>query len=150
MSSQQNVFISYNHVDRDSLKRVQVHLKPLVKQSRIDLWDDTRIKAGEKWKEEVEKALKKAKIAILLISADFLASDFIIDNELPQLLRAAEEKETVILLLKVKACHLTKDSNLSQFQAIHDLKTSVAEQTTANREVIYSNLCKRVEEILSQ
>ena len=52
-----------------------------------------------------EEALDRARIAILLISADFLASDFIIDNELPQLLNAAKEKETVILLIKVKACY---------------------------------------------
>jgi len=150
MNNKQNVFISYSRADIDSLKRVQVHLKPFEKQGRIDLWDDTKIKAGEHWEENIEKALNKAKIAILLISADFLASDFITDNELPPLLKAAEEKKTVILIVKVKPCHITKDSNLTQFQAIHDLKTSVAEQTTANREVFYSRLCKRVEEILSE
>jgi hypothetical protein len=149
MSTKQNVFICYSHADKDSLERVQVHLKPLVKQDRIDLWDDTKIKAGEKWKEKIEEALSKARIAILLISADFLASDFIIDNELPRLLEAAKEKDTFILIIKVKACYLPANSDLRQFQAIHNLNTSVAEQTTANREVIYSDLFKRVEEILS-
>ena len=66
-----------------------------------------------------------------------------------EVLKAAEEKQTVILLVKVKPCHIKKDSELLQFKAIHDIKSSVAEQTTANREVIYSELCKRVEEILS-
>ena len=53
--------------------------------------------SGEKWKQKIEKALNDASIAILLISADFIASDFIINNELQPLLKNAEEKGTVIL-----------------------------------------------------
>ena len=83
MSKKHKIFISYNHADIAILERVQIHLKPLEKMNLIDIWDDTRIKAGEKWKDEVEKALEQASIAILLISADFLASDFIVENELP-------------------------------------------------------------------
>jgi hypothetical protein len=67
-------------------------MRPFEKKGVIDLWVDTKINVGEKWKEKIQQALDRAAIAILLISADFLASDFIIDNELPPLLKAAEEK----------------------------------------------------------
>jgi TIR domain len=55
----------------------------LEKKGLIDPWVDTRISAGEKWKEEIRKALAQARAGVLLISADFVASNFIIDNELP-------------------------------------------------------------------
>ncbi len=91
------VFISYSHEDKAYLDRLRVHLKPLERENLIDTWDDTQIKAGENWQKVIETALERAAIAILLISPDFLASDFIIDNELPPLLSAAANKGTCIL-----------------------------------------------------
>jgi hypothetical protein len=139
------VFISYSHIDRSFLGRLQVHLRPLVKESRIDLWDDTRIKAGEKWKQEIEKALNRSAIAILLISADFLASDFIVDNELPPLLRAAEEKGTTILPVIVKPCRFLRDKNLSVFQAINDPREPLIKLGEADQEELYAHIAERVE-----
>ena len=107
--TRKTVFISYSHADVDFLLRLKIHLRPFEKKGVIDLWEDTKIKVGEKWNERIEKALDKAAIAILLISADFLASDFIIDNELPPLLHAAEEKGKIILPVIVKPCRFLKD-----------------------------------------
>ncbi len=124
-----NVFISYSHADTDVLTRIMVHLKPLEKQGVIDLWVDTRIKAGEKWEERIMHALSTAKVAILLVSADFLASDFIIENELPPLLSAAEIEGTKILPVIVKPSRFLRDKNLAKFQAVNDPKFPVIKMT---------------------
>lgn len=81
------VFVSYSHVDAEWLKRLQVHLKPLERQGLVERWDDTRIAAGQKWQTEIRNAIDSAAVAILLISADFLASDFIDRDELPPLFK---------------------------------------------------------------
>jgi len=84
-SARARVFISYSHHDVKWLERLRVHLKPLIRKQVVDLWDDTRISPGMDWRREIDTALSAASVAVLLISADFLASDFIVDNELPVL-----------------------------------------------------------------
>jgi hypothetical protein len=88
------VFISYNHLDEDCMKRLKMCLKPIERELLIDPWDDTRIQGGQIWKEEIEKALMAAKAAVLLISAPFWASDFIVKYELPTLLANAKARGT--------------------------------------------------------
>ena len=140
-----HLFISYNHKDRDFLERLQVHLKPLVRENIIDLWDDTKLLAGDKWKEKIEESLKKARVAILLISADFLASDFIVDNELPPLLLASEAKGTRVIPIVVNPCRFSRDKNLSSFHAINDPKKPVTKLSFSEQEELYDKVSALVE-----
>lgn len=142
--SKKTVFISYSHADIEYLNRLKIHLKPFEKNELIDLWEDTKIKAGEKWKEKIERALEKSVIAILLISADFLASDFIIDNELPPLLKAAEEKGKLILPVILKPCRFTKNPHLSKFQAVNDPKIPLSKLDENGREEVYVEIANYI------
>jgi hypothetical protein len=145
---QKTVFISYSHADDVYLTRLDVHLRPFEKSGQVELWSDKRINAGDKWKEKIEQALGKAAIAILLVSADFLASDFIIDNELPPLLKAAEEKGTMILPVILKPCRFTKHETLSGFQAINDPKTPLSKMDENDREETYVKIADRIGNLL--
>ncbi|NTW34338.1 MAG: toll/interleukin-1 receptor domain-containing protein [Bacteroidetes bacterium] len=60
------IFISYSHEDSDWLNRLKIHLKPLERDYAIDVWEDTKIQPGSKWFEEIERAIKLAKIALLI------------------------------------------------------------------------------------
>jgi hypothetical protein len=111
----------------------------------IDVWVDTRISPGKKWKEEIRGALSSASVALLLVSADFLASDFIVDDELPPLLKAAEEGGTVILPLILKPCRFARDPHLKQFQAINDPKRSLITLPEDQQEALYDLTAEAVE-----
>jgi hypothetical protein len=143
------IFVSYSHIDAEHLARLRVHLKPLERSNVVELWDDTRIKAGERWKETITTALNHAVAAILLISADFLASDFIIENELPPLLRAAEERGTVVLPIILKPSRYLRDHNLNVFQTINDPASPLIALSFAEQEAIWAKLAERVEAMMA-
>src|SRR5262249_30300028 len=98
------LFISYCHSDQHCLERLLVHLRPLQRAKSIICWSDKSIRTGDKWRTEIKKNIDDAAIAILLVSADFLASDFIVNNELPPLLVGAEARGTRILPVILKPC----------------------------------------------
>lgn len=114
-----SIFISYAHADERWLKRLKKHLTVLDKFTEpIDYWEDTKLKGGDKWKETIKGAIDKANVAILLVSTDFLASDFITSEELPSILRHAEEGGTKVIPLIVAPCSFEL-SEISEFQAIN-------------------------------
>jgi TIR domain len=113
------VFISYSHHDAEWLQRLQVHPRPLVRASSVDVWADARITPGLRWQEEIRRALDSTKVAVLLISADFLASEFIAGLELPVLLEAAQNDGAIILPVIISPSLFAMDQRLSQFQAVN-------------------------------
>jgi nucleotide-binding universal stress UspA family protein len=141
------VFISYSHADAKWLKRLQKHLKPLQREG-IEVWDDTRLKAGEQWREEIREALAKTRVAVLLISADFVASDFIDTNELPPLLKAAEEDGATILPVIVSASRFLRIESLARFQAVNDPAKPLVQMSIGNREKVLDDVARAVEDAL--
>lgn len=122
-----NIFISYSHEDARWLDILKKHLKVLSKYSdNVDYWEDTKLKGGDKWKEEIAKAIERANVAILLVSTDFLVSDFIANDELPPLLKKAEDSGTRILPLIVSPCAYS-DSELGDFQAMNSPDKTLAD-----------------------
>ena len=113
------VFISYSHVDAEWLERLRVHLRPLERDYDIEVWDDTTIIPGSHWREEIKKAVESAKVAVLLVSADFLASKFIAEDELPPLLKAADNEGATILSVILSPCRFAHTASLSRFQAVN-------------------------------
>ncbi|MGB7990258.1 MAG: toll/interleukin-1 receptor domain-containing protein, partial [Candidatus Methylophosphatis roskildensis] len=113
------VFISYSHRDTAWLERLQVYLAPFERHGQVRRWDDTLIAPGERWAQEIGEALARAKVAVLLVSAQFLASDFIARVELPRLLGAAEDQGVTILPLVLDWCNFERMPELAQFQSVN-------------------------------
>ena len=142
------VFISYSHKDSKWLQRLQIHLRPLEKLGIIDMWDDTRIRPGAKWRNEIEKAIKRARVAVMLISADFLASEFIIDNELAPLLQAAASEGALILPVIISPCRFERTEGIRQFQAINSPDKPLIGLNRTKREEVFVKVADAVEAVL--
>ena len=116
------IFISYAHEDVKWLNILNTSLKQLNNTvGGFDIWSDQRILTGDKWKEEIEVALQTSGAAILLLSPSFLASDFIINNELPPILEKAEKQGTHIFIVIVRRC-MFEESVLSKYQSVNPLE----------------------------
>ncbi|MCH8963006.1 MAG: SUMF1/EgtB/PvdO family nonheme iron enzyme, partial [Bacteroidetes bacterium] len=143
------IFISYSRKDKEWLERLQVHLKPLESDGVVDLWDDTEIKAGADWEAEIERALVEAKAAILLISADFLASDFIRKRELQPLLEAAKDDGLLILSVILSPSRFKRMKHLSKFQVVNDPDRPLISLERWEQEQIFLDVAEAVEDALS-
>jgi DNA polymerase III delta prime subunit len=146
------VFVSYSHAHEDAkwLQRLRVHLAPLERDGLIDLWDDTRIAAGSLWRDEINAALDTAKAAVLLISADFLASDFIQDKELPPLLSTAAGDGCTVLPLLLSPSLFEETPELSRFQAVNRHGTPLSAMSASEGETTLVELTKRIAQLVRQ
>lgn len=141
-----NIFISYSHQDKHYLEWLQKHLKAFQRQNHhVEVWDDTKIKVGDKWKKEIESALEKASVAFLLVSKDFLASDFVMDEELPKLLQKSSEEGTLIIPIVLSPC-LFEDSPLGEFQAINSPGEPLSVMSETEVDQIFVNLLKQLKD----
>lgn len=147
-SVREKVFVSYSHSDQSYLGDIQRHFKPF--KSHIDFWDDSRIKPGQNWKNEIRKAIAETKVAILLVSTDFLGSDFISTEELPPLLEAAEKEGAVILIVILKPCLFEEFDNLNQFQAMNPPNKPVSKMDDNEKEELLVNLVRQTKRILEK
>jgi hypothetical protein len=98
------VFISYSHKDEAWKDRLLTHLGVLQSQGLLELWDDRRIAAGEDWYAAIQAAMRRASVAVLLISADFLTSKFILGEEVPRLLARRDAEGVRVIPLIVRPC----------------------------------------------
>jgi hypothetical protein len=143
-STRNRVFVSYSHRDARWLSRLHVHLRVIERLGTIDLWSDTKITPGANWVDEIESALNGARAAVLLLSADFLASEFIMSNELPPLLAAKEETGLVIIPVIVSACRFQAIKELAQLKAINDPKKPLNVLSKGRQEQILDTVTEMV------
>ncbi len=138
------VFISYARADLAWLERLKIHLRPLERAKRLDLWHDGRIEAGKPWINEIARALQAASSAILLLSPDFMASDFIYTRELQPLAERALSGGVVIFPLIVGHCLFEEDPYLKDFQLFNDPELPLSRLDSSEADRVLVRLAKAV------
>jgi len=150
MNQNTQVFISYSHQDKEWLNRLQVHLKPLGFEGSVRCWDDTQIASGQDWRREIQTAMLSVKVAVLLVSADFLASDFIRTDELPPLLEAAANRGATILPVIISPCGFRRIKSLERFQAANDPDEPLIGMKRVEQERVFDQIAERIRAILME
>jgi len=145
--SLRTVFISYAHKDRHFLPKLQAHLAPLEREFQIDVWSDVEIAPGSLWETEIQRGVDSARAAILLVSAHFLASEFICEQELPALLQRAKESSLTILPIIVSECGYA-ESRLKDVQAVNSPARGLRDLEVADQERVFARVAKIIRGLL--
>ena len=140
------VFVSYARADSAYLARVLVHLRPLERSGRIELWHDGKLAAGRPWRTELDRALMRASVAVLIVSANFMASDFIYESELPPLARRARAEGVSIFPVVFGHCLFDENEHLSDLQLFNDPEHPLSQLPPAEADAILVKLAKAIRE----
>src|SRR5947209_3129916 len=97
MGSSIEIFFCYAHEDEALLKKLKAHLRPLQRQGLIDVWYDRDISAGEEWEEEISKHLNSAQIILLMVSPDFMNSEYCYGSEMRRAIERHERREAHVI-----------------------------------------------------
>lgn len=141
--AREHVFFSYSHEDKKWLEQIKDFLIPVTRSGLLCEWDDTQIQAGAMWREEIQKALSSAKVAVLLVSTSFLKSEFIASEELPTLLKAAKDEGVIICPVIVGKC-LYDLSALKDYQAVNDPSKPLSSLPAQKRGEVIEQIARKI------
>ena len=131
------------------VRRVEVAIKSMQFEGlELSIWNDKHLRTSSKWQEEIFDVLSKSKIAILLISNDFLASDFIQNQELPKILARASSNELGIMSIIISYCRFKENKKLSQYQSLNPPESPMTSMGTDKQDLYLYNLTKDIEDFL--
>lgn len=99
-----NIFLSYSRLDLEGLKELNKHLASLRRTKKIKIWHDRDIEAGSEWESEIQNYLNNADVIILLISANFLNSEYCYSKELTMAIERHDASEAFVIPVILKPC----------------------------------------------
>jgi internalin A len=136
-----NIFLSYSHEDEILKDQLDNHLSALKKSNKINVWNDRKIQGGDNWDESIKKQLKEADIILLLISADFMASEYIWNVEVKSAIERDNNGEAKVIPIFLRDCDF-KDMPFEKLQGYpEDAKPIISFQ---NRDDAFSQVAKGI------
>lgn len=141
------IFLSYSHKDKEWVDRLKVMIAPYLRaaESELDFWDDSRLQAGQQWDAEIHHALSEAGVGVALVSSSFLGSPYVMDKELPVMIKAADEGGLRLLWVYISSAGW-EETSLKRFQATHDTKTPLNALPGPEQDEILKSVARQIKE----
>src|SRR6266702_2939614 len=144
-STSVEVFYSYAHKDETFRKTLDEHLSLLQRQGVISVWHDRQIVPGTDWAQAIDEHLERASIILLLISADFLASDYCYGVEMTRALERHQANEARVIPILLRPV----DWNNAPFAYLQALPTGAKPITTwRNRDAAFTDVAAGIRRVI--
>lgn len=147
--SRPTVFVSYSHRDEVWKDRLRPQLGVLQRAGHIAIWDDRRIGAGSTWYDEIKRVMDQAAVAVCLISADYLDSDFVTKEEIPYLLERRQWDGMVLIPVLVRPCPWEVVPWLEPTQMLPRDGKSVAEDFQGKEDGIFAEVARTILRVMT-
>lgn len=125
------VFLSYSHVDEEFKNKLDIHFAPLKRSNKIETWNDRKLVPGTLFDDEIRKHLCEDEIIILLISADFISSDYCYEIEMMKALERMKNSDAIVIPIILRPC-LWKETPLKDIQALPKNGTPISKYPDAD------------------
>ena len=147
------VFISYSHKDEEWLKKLQEVIAPDIRNDRVTVWSDKQIDPGDPWFNKITEAINQARVAVLLVSLNFLASEFILKEELPRLVEAVDDGLTILWVPLFGAFEDQEIKErlkpISTYQSVIDPKMPLSQREPNDQISALVKVCNKISKILN-
>lgn len=140
------IFFSYSKHDREYLEQLLRHLSVLRRKGKIAAWDDHQILPGEEWDDAVKNQLAQAEIILLLISADFLATDYIWDVEIKTAMERHAQNAVQVVPIVLRACSWEEDTPFGKLNGLPSKAKPVS--SYGDRDQAWLEVVKGIERLL--
>jgi TIR domain len=141
------LFISYSHVDQSLKNKLVKHLEPLKRLNLVETWHDGVLKPGDEWEEEISDQLENADIILLLVSIDFINSEFCYDVELERALERHSEGDAVVIPVILRSCHW-QQTPFAKLQALP--KEAKAINSWSDRDEAFTNVVEGIRSVAEE
>ena len=147
LTSPLKIFISYSHRDETFKDELVTMLAGLQRRGIVDTWQDCRIEAGDEWNTSIQDAMNECDVALLLVSADYLASRFIQAQEQPKLLKRRAEMQLSVIPIIVRPCTWQSEPVLKDLQALpRDGKAVITfSQANGDRDQVWTDIANAIQ-----
>lgn len=140
------VFVSYTHKDEAFKDVLHTHLSNLIRQEKISIWQDRAIEAGAMWESEINARLESSSIILLLITRDFMASDYCYNVELKRAIERSNEGTARAIAIILEPCDW-KDAPFSNLQVLP--KDAKAVTTWDNEQTAWVNVVNEIRRVVA-
>ena len=141
------LFYSYSHKDENLRNELKTHLKLLQRQGMIEPWHDRDIDAGDEWKRKIDENLERADIILLLVSADFIASDYCYEIEMRRALQRSERNQARVIPVIVRDVNW-RNAPFAELQVLP--KDGLAVSKWRDRDSAWRNVTEEIEKIVKE
>jgi hypothetical protein len=143
------VFYSYAHEDKVLRDKLDKHLWTLKRLGLIDQWHDRDISAGKEWKREIDTNLNKAQIILLLISNNFIHSDYCYSIELNRAIERCEANEAIIIPILLRSCDW-EGLSFSKYQVLPKNQQPIDSRYWHNQDEAFMAVAKGIREVVQE